>query len=77
VPLEYDPAFRVNPPRDVFRGPYTFSMEGRAWDAHPDGQRFLFLLDGEDSNASSSPERQRIHVIVNWREELQRRLPSE
>jgi hypothetical protein len=36
------------------------------------------LLDApEDSNTASPPERQRIHILVNWTEELQRRLAAE
>ena len=77
VSIEYEPVFRIDEPRDLFRGPYTFNVEGRAWDVHPDG-RFLMLLDAaEDIAAPSSPERQRIHVVVNWIEELQRLLPAE
>jgi serine/threonine protein kinase len=77
VSLEYEPTFRiVGPPRDVFRGPYTFNVEGRAWDVHPDG-RFLVLRDVEDNDAPSTPERQRIHIVVNWIEELQQRVPAE
>ena len=77
VSLEYEPVFRiVGAPRDVFRGPYSFRVDGRAWDVHPDG-RFLVLRDAEDNDASSTPERQRIHIVVNWIEELRRRVPAE
>jgi dipeptidyl aminopeptidase/acylaminoacyl peptidase len=73
--LEYEPNFKiVGTPRDVFRGRYNFRIAGRAWDVHPDG-RFLVLLDAAEE--SSSPERQRIHVVVNWTEELRRRLAAE
>jgi hypothetical protein len=78
VSLEYDPAFSiVGEPRRVFSGPYTFRVSGRAWDVHPDG-RFLVLRDAAaNDNASSPRERQRIHIFVNWTEELQRRLAAE
>jgi serine/threonine protein kinase len=78
VPLEYEPAFRIGEPREVFRGPYTFSVEGRAWDAHPDGERFLVLLDAEaeTSVVASQAEPQRVHIVVNWIEELRRRVPE-
>jgi serine/threonine-protein kinase len=79
VSIEYEPVFRiVGAPRDLFRGPYTFAVEGRAWDVHPDGQRFLMLLDApEDVAARSSPDRQRIHHVLNWTEKLSRRLAAE
>jgi hypothetical protein len=58
----------------VFRASYTFNV----WDAHPDGQRLLVLRDAaEGSDVSSPPERQRIHIVLNWTEELQRRLAAE
>jgi hypothetical protein len=66
----------VGAPREVFRGRYSFQVAGRAWDVHPDG-RFLVLRDEEDNNASSTPERQRIHIVVNWIEEVRRRLAAE
>ena len=76
--LEYqtDSVRIVGAPRDVFRGRYSFQVVGRAWDVHPDG-RFLVLLDAEDNDASSTPERQRIHFVVNWVEEVRRRLSAE
>jgi serine/threonine-protein kinase len=79
VSIEYEPTFRiVGAPRDVFRGAYPFGLEGRTWDAHPDGQRFLVLLDAEDGNAASLPrERQRIHIVLNWGQELERQLAAE
>jgi hypothetical protein len=75
VSLEYEPDFRiVEAPREVFRASYTFNV----WDAHPDGQRLLVLRDAaEGSDVSSPPERQRIHIVLNWTEELQRRLAAE
>ena len=76
MPVEYEPAFRFGEAREVFRGAYTFSVEDRrAWDAHPDGERFLMLLeaDAETSAAASRSQPQRMHIIVNWIEELGRR----
>ena len=76
VSIDYEP-IRIGDPRVLFRGRYTFGVEGRAWDVHPNGQRFLMLVDEpQDAAASSAPERQRIHFVVNWIEQLQRRLPA-
>ncbi len=40
-------------------------------DAHPDGRRFVVLQKGE------ALTRPRIHVVLNWFEELRRKAPSE
>jgi Tol biopolymer transport system component len=78
VSIEYEPIFRIRETRELFSGSYTFNVEGRAWDVHPTDGRFLVLLDApEDSNTASPPERQRIHILVNWTEELQRQLAAE
>jgi hypothetical protein len=78
--LEYegDVLRTAGAPRELFSGPYRFNMLGRAWDVHPGDGRFLLLLDAAgDNDTSSPPERQRIHFVVNWVEELQRRLAAE
>jgi len=43
----------------------------RGSDVTPDGQRFLMI------QSAGSPEAQtQIHVVLNWFEELKRRVPS-
>jgi hypothetical protein len=51
--------------RDSFGGP------DEPYDVAPDGQRFLML---KAAAAANSSERE-LHIIVNWIEELKRRLP--
>jgi dipeptidyl aminopeptidase/acylaminoacyl peptidase len=48
-------------------------FQTRIYDIHPDGDRFLFLTTG-DVEASPDGERNALVVVVNWFEELQRRM---
>jgi hypothetical protein len=41
------------------------------YDVSPDGQRFLMLKGGEEQQAATQ-----IHVVLNWFEELKRRVPT-
>ena len=69
VGVEYDPVLTFGPPRKLFDGqPY-----GRAYDLHPDGDRFLMVKQDEAEELPTPP--QRIHVVLNWIEELKERVP--
>jgi hypothetical protein len=47
---------------------------GRTYDVAADGQRFLMIKTGTDSDrGSSSPE---ITLVLNWIEELKQRVPT-
>jgi hypothetical protein len=76
VPVEYEPSLVVRPAQTLFRGTYWYGVggsngaRGRAWDPHPDGDRFLMILMPSESNAAA-----RLHVVENWTEELQRLAP--
>jgi len=48
--------------------PITFP----AYDVTPDGQRFLMLKPSEQAQAA----RTQINVVLNWFEELKRRVPT-
>ena len=45
---------------------------GTVYDVTPDGKRLLVISRGEEGTASDV---QRIHVVVNWLEELKRQVP--
>jgi Tol biopolymer transport system component len=49
-------------PVELFRNPAFVESALRAWDAHPDGKRFLLAEPDEDGLQRSSS----IHVIQNW-----------
>ena len=44
---------------------------GRAYDVTPDGQRFLMIKEGGDEPTAP----QNLIVVLNWFEELRRRVP--
>jgi hypothetical protein len=62
-------------PRVLFAAPngeYDRTGPVRAWDASPDGQRFLMLRNSKAINTPVTT----IHVVLNWTEELKRRVPA-
>jgi hypothetical protein len=78
--VQYEPALRIGTPEVLFRGTYRWGGQGRGrpWDPHPDGERFLMIAES-DAPAGESPAqsgRHRIHVVVNWAEELTRRVAA-
>ncbi len=73
VEITSQPSFSVGKPKVLFEGlyeptPATFPY----YDVSTDGQRFLMLKRGEQ--AQSAPTQ--INVVLNWFEELKRRVPT-
>jgi serine/threonine-protein kinase len=80
APITYEPTLRVGAPRRLFESAtYVWSMTGRAWDVDPTGERFLMIrFPGLGTpQAGGDPETTRIDVVLNWVEELKRRVPVE
>ena len=79
VDIQTTPAFRAGAPKLLFEGHYfegrAFSMDqySVSYDVAPDGKRFLMLKPAAGQNAQSG----QLHVVVNWFEELRRRVPAE
>jgi len=66
------PAFSAGKPRLLFEGAYVPTPRSLPnYDVSPDGQRFLML---EASEQGQAPEQ--INVVLNWFEELKRRVPT-
>ena len=66
--------FQANAPRVLFavpNGEYDRTGPIRAWDASADGQRFLMLRNSKAINTPVTT----IHVVLNWTDELNRRVP--
>jgi len=73
VDVTTQPAFAIGSPRTVFAGDYGFlggSGQLANYDVSPDGQRFLMLQSNVQEGGVSQ-----IHVVLNWFEELKRRVP--
>jgi eukaryotic-like serine/threonine-protein kinase len=67
VDVTTSPRFAVATPRLLFEG-QDFT---NAWDVSPDGQRFLMVKPVEQQQAATQ-----INVVLNWFEELKRRVPA-
>jgi serine/threonine-protein kinase len=72
VDITSQPAFSAGKPRMLFEGAFALSPRSSAnYDVSPDGQRFLMV---EASKQGQAPEQ--INVVLNWFEELKRRVPA-
>jgi len=73
VEITTQPALSVGKPRVLFEGRYVPSPSSPAnYDVSPDGQRFLMVKPNEQEQAAPT----QINVVLNWFEELKRRVPA-
>jgi hypothetical protein len=81
VPVKGSPALSPGKPEILFRGKYTSMLlnlveaDYGPWDISPDGKRFLMMKD-EQSATLAAEGPQRIHIVLNWFEELKRLVPK-
>ncbi len=79
VDVEPDPIFKSGKPKVFFRGafhseptPFPYTI----WDIHPDGRRFLLMrppaLTAAALAATTAAE---INIVLDWFEELKKRVP--
>ncbi len=68
VPVTITPRFSVGRPQLLFEAPYPLN----AYDASPDGRRFVVVKPAEAQAAAPS----HIQIVLHWAEELKRRVPS-
>jgi len=74
VQVSTQPTFSAGKPAMLFEKEYAasqFPATGIAYDVSPDGQRFLMVKEIEQSSSATQ-----INVVLNWFEELKRRVPS-
>jgi Tol biopolymer transport system component len=72
VDIATQPGFAAGKPRVLFEGPYVPTpLSFPNYDVSHDGQRFLMLKTSEQAQAAQ------INVVLNWFEELKRRVPSQ
>ena len=73
VEVSTQPTFSAGRPRVLFEGPYLLTTASfQFYDVSPDGQRFLMLKPVESQGAAPT----QINVVLNWFEELKRRVPA-
>ena len=72
VEVTTQPSFSAGRSRVLFEGSYVPApVMFPNYDVSPDGQRFLMIKANEQDQAVSQ-----IHVVLNWFEELKRRVPT-
>ena len=73
VDITTQPGFAAGKPRMLFEGQYQPTPATIPnYDVTPDGQRFLMLKPVEQAQAAPT----QINVVLNWFEELKRRVPT-
>ena len=64
-------SFSADNPRILFEGPFVPTRRGEAaYDVSPDDQRFVMVQRDEQSVATH------LNVVLNFSEELKRRVPA-
>jgi len=63
--------FKASPPRLLFAGNYVRGEPNIDIDVAPDGQRFLMI-----QSSNQEPPVTHVNLVLNWFEELKRRLPA-
>ena len=77
VAVATSPQLVVGPPRELFRGSGNPGGSTRAaYAVAADGQRFLVSADRVASGQGGADVRPRINIVLNWTEELKRRVPT-
>ena len=73
VDVTTEPTFSAGTPRLLFEGTYELSGGTRAnYDVTPDGQRFVMVQLGEVGSEATQ-----INIVLNWFEEMKRRVPTD
>ncbi len=67
--VSLSPELSWEPPRVVFQTDFI-DTPGLSYDVSPDGQRLLVV------KRTREPERAKLHIVVNWFEELKRLVPT-
>jgi hypothetical protein len=68
------PSFTFGTEQPVSIGDFLSFAFYRSFDIMPDGERLLVVLPEDQTGAADVP-RSRLHVILNWFEELKARVP--
>jgi eukaryotic-like serine/threonine-protein kinase len=72
VDIATQPGFAAGTPRMLFEGRYeTAPFAASNYDVSPDGQHFLMVKPSEQEQSAPT----QINVVLNWFEELKRRVP--
>jgi Tol biopolymer transport system component len=79
VEVETGPAFKRGNPEILFQGTYLtesyLNNTWTQWDIHPDGKRFLMIKPPTGSGQAGTPALTKTIIVLNWFEELKKRVP--
>jgi len=73
VPVRTRPNFDAGNATKLFDGPWFVGQSGQTYDVSHDGRRFLMIKEPTSTQAAGLSTT--INVVLNWTEELKRRLP--
>ena len=68
------PTFSAGTPSRLFEGKYLEPNPARHYDVSPDGKRFLMIRNGKEADDKVTPAS--MVVVLNWTEEMKRRVPA-
>jgi serine/threonine-protein kinase len=68
--VRFEPTIEFGPPRVVFVADEFVDTPGKSFDVSSDGERLYYV------RRTAIPQRTKIHVVVNWFEELKRLVPT-
>ena len=75
VAVQTEPTFKKGTPEKLFSGTYVGFYPGDfPWDIHPDGNRFLMMKTPSAIDAATG-QQPKINIVLNWDEEVKRRVP--
>ena len=74
ISVSMDPSFTFSTEQPVSIGQFLSFPFYRSFDVMPDGDRFVVVLPDEEQD-SGETVRPRIHIVLNWFEELRERVP--
>jgi serine/threonine-protein kinase len=70
VSVKTKPALKLGTPKSLFPNKYVGQF-----DVHPDGKRFLMLKPRAAADGKTAEAPRKIVIVLNWLEELKRRVP--
>ena len=71
VDVQTQPTFSAGKPHLLFEGPYVAGGTGAFYSISPDGQRFLMMKAPEQQQSALTE----FNVILNWFEDLKKKVP--
>ena len=76
VDIDTRKGFVALKPHPLFEGRYLINNPMRGYDVTPDGEHFVLIRQSTEAAKPAQPlPTPQMHVVLNWTEELKRRVP--